>query len=474
MSKPTPRPRDSKGRFTSSSPTTVRGQRVRVSASQVMRGEHAHGRPMTYWTPSPFSLGTNLTFGSHGTLLNADVAWREDRHLQRQMRRDPDLIPAIETRTMMVSGLDWSIEANSDDGKKEAADVEAMMREWRSLPHFLSHLAEAWWYGHQGCAIRYEVDATGLFPAGFTPIDPDAIGYDMLGRELVRTSAASKQEDFPGADRVLTPDGVAWRLSPELRRSFVCHRWAIDPIEYHGDDNTQERVFRGEGFRSKLYLAWVEKQHNQRFMRYYGERFAYGKVVWRYPMGNAQAQANAEQGIDYLNTTTGVAVPVADMKDPSPVEFLEASGTGYQVLQDLHMEDAKRMRKAILFQDLSTDAGATGLGSELGSVHERMLARSITLDAKLLAATITDDMVSVLHESRHPKSKAKLSFVFQTDSLSDESDRLLERAIKLGGLGVSMSAKQLRTEAGLDEPTDDAVGAAPELPSIDRILQGVE
>ena len=82
-------------------------------------------------------------------LQRSDMALREDRQLQRQMRRDPDIMSPLFQRQSAVALLDWEIvpdDPNCEEQVKQAAELQDIFQCYLKRPvDFMQNLLDAVW-----------------------------------------------------------------------------------------------------------------------------------------------------------------------------------------------------------------------------------------------------------------------------------------------------------------------------------------
>jgi len=128
------------------------------------------------------------------------------------------------------------------------------------------------------------------------------------------------------------------------------------------------------------------------------ERSAFGIELWYYPAGNPQGreemkQAAAERvgpGKNILLIPRPPGVEGAAFG----VERIEPSMAGAQVLKEILTDFfGHQIKRYILGQTLTTEAHATGLGSNLASIHLDTFLQIVRYDAINLQETLTEQLV---------------------------------------------------------------------------------
>jgi len=113
-----------------------------------------------------------------------------------------------------------------------------------------------------------------------------------------------------------------------------------------------------------------------------------------------------------------------------------------------------KMKEAILGQSLSSEAGSTGLGSGVASLHADTLSRVIRYHADALAESVTSDLVRVIAQMLGATDDEARGLQFQfAPERPDVKERMdaVERFVNLGG---RVSESEVRDLLGLAQPQD--------------------
>jgi hypothetical protein len=430
-----------------------------------------------------------------GILIRGDEAWRANRFLQRQMRRDADIAHAIMVREGAAAMMPGKVKPEDTDDLEHKARCDAIDRAIAAIPKVAQlrrHLCTAPWYGSAGAHMQYailqdpivgraqrdtpETDENGeilegeqaeaalsVAPIGFTILHGDSFRYDNDGNLVVLISNRSDRWD--GFERVGTDYGQGVRLSEQQRRAFVVSTWNIQSPEPDWPESA-ERMYAGEGFRSILWDEWMRKQMLAQMGDSYIERFCRGTILVGHD-GSAKGKAAAEAVVDALGVASAVTVNIANLADrtdlKSAVAVFEAQGTGNEIIMDAVQRAGEKIRLVILTQTLTTEAGSTGLGSGVAEAHESTFSNAIRYDVSVLDDAITRDLVWPLWEVNFPEDPRRPKYVSQI--LDDEEDAavLIESAERLVRMGVPLSQRELRFKGGFSEPQGDepVVGDVP-------------
>ena len=127
--------------------------------------------------------------------------------------------------------------------------------------------------------------------------------------------------------------------------------------------------------RSRIYWAWYQKQECLAFMMEFLERSALGLEIWYYPWGNPEAEAKTRQGGagTHRPGPEHRAHAAAGRRIRGIALWRGEAGAGHgrlQALQDVVQNYfGAQIKRYILGQTLTTEAQATGLGSNLATIH---------------------------------------------------------------------------------------------------------
>ncbi len=136
------------------------------------------------------------------------------------------------------------------------------------------------------------------------------------------------------------------------------------------------------------------------------------------------------------------------------VEVIERNMAGAAALKEIITDYfGHQIKRYILGQTLTTEAHATGLGSNLASIHLDTFLQIVKADAQNLAETLTTDLVARLVRWNWPWVQDNpLRLVIETEK-PDAEDRL--RAIRMAyEMGLRIRARDLRDLLGLAEPQE--------------------
>ena len=189
------------------------------------------------------------------------------------------------------------------------------------------------------------------------------------------------------------------------------------------------------------------------------ERSAFGIELWYYPAGNPQGreemkQAAAERvgpGKNILLIPRPPGVEGAAFG----VERIEPSMAGAQVLKEILTDFfGHQIKRYILGQTLTTEAHATGLGSNLASIHLDTFLQIVRYDAINLQETLTEQLVRRLVAWNWPHLDPT-AFRFIIELEKDDTRERLEGIRAAFDMGLKIKAAEIRDLLNLSQPAED-------------------
>ena len=425
-----------------------------------------------------------------------DVALRDSIDNARRMRNDCGLMECLEARQRAVALLPWVIEPEDDKSKLQKRLCLEMTRILARTPKFTEFrrsLMEAIWYGKYGVKVTYSREQVRSTPRyviasgnecpdtpAWLPLNGDKIvfrhddqsrldaskgqypfqvgvrvginwkrsdGEKILGKyEPERVSS-----NYRGAEAV--DRGMAYFLDREDRKNLIIHKHTIEDGSY--EDMLSAGSIHGVGIRSRIYWDWVQLQEVTAWLIAYIERTHGGMEIYKYPLGNPEAKAELDTMI--ANRAPGrsaLKVPIPNGEDASQfgVEIVEAGMSGISFLKEL-MTDyyGHRIKRYILGQTLSTEAGATGMGSGVADLHLETFLQILKYDAGNLDDTMSNQCLRWLQVSNFPASKGIL-LRYKTVTEDSEKDEKMKALQTAWDIGARVKESDVYEVCGLSAP----------------------
>lgn len=417
------------------------------------------------------------TGGSARVYWPSDTALRFARQNAIKMRADASVMECVELRQRAVALLDWRIECDRDDPPYQEARsiLEKILRRIPRFTQYRENLLHALWFGRYAVANRYTWDWIDddkvVVVRSWIPVHGDKLVWkvdadtgdilDGLGIRVGGISGLSQEVRRWHEEHrrwiESTEFGWAYFPPPGKRELLVVHRHYIEDGEYEEPRNAS-KIF-GVGIRDRIYWTWYQKQDALAWLMEFLERSAFGIELWYYPAGNPQAreelrQAAAERAGPNKNILL-VPRPPGMEGAIYGVERIEPSLAGAQALKEIITEYfGHQIKRYILGQTLTTEAHATGLGSNLASIHLDTFLQIVRYDAINLQETLTDQLVRRLVGWNWP-ALDPLAFRFVIELERDDTREKLEAIQAAFNMGLKIRTADLRELLDLAEPGPD-------------------
>lgn len=433
--------------------------------------------------PSPPVAVVQMTRAVTGTasqvFQNPDLAWRENRDLQRWMRRDLDIAYALEQRIRAVRRSEWKIVPEDEKDPQHQAEARCIQRaieRIRNRAGLIRNLLLACWYGHSGAFLTYAAldardelvgvadDETTTCRARFapmlwTPIHPDSIEFRFSGEPVIKVNTMRLTPE-QHAMLLTGTNAPVMRLTPEQRACTVINTFNLEAADY---ETAHEAAlsFSGRGLRSDIYAAWFLKQKQVQAAMMYAERHGRGTTIGRYPHGNAKAAEEVIRALQNILTDAVAAFPSmgSQSEDTFRIEVHEPAGNGWQIhFRMLTQYWLPAILKMIVGQTLSSDTGesGTGMGSGVSDQHEKTFLAIVEDDAEGLDDCMTDQVVRVIQRVNFPESKCRHRY--KTVVRKKDVEKILSAVKSFVEMGGKVAEGEIRDLIELRDPdVDDEV-----------------
>lgn len=396
------------------------------------------------------------------------AAWSNARY----MKNDLAVMECVEMRRRSVALLEWRVtpEDQKDEVLAQAAStVEKIIKRTPRFLQLRENLLYALWYGKYGAQLQWGralVDgAPRYYVQNWIPVNGDKIVYKVLegapyerDRVGIRIGyAQGALEEVYNGQIGPTDRGLAYFLTDEQRDRFIVHRHMVEDGEY--DDPYSGGSVYGVGIRSRVYWTWYLMKETLAWLMEYIERSATGFEIWYYPAGNEKARDAIRQAAEDRVGHSGNIVLVPQMEGQSGPSYqmqrIEPSMSGAEVCMNIVKEFFQhQIKRYILGQTLTTESGATGLGSNLATIHLETYLQIIKYDAINLEETLTYELVDRIRKFNFPEiEEGALRFHIETDEI-DHQDRL-QSIRTLYDMGAPISQEQALAAAGMTAPKKD-------------------
>lgn len=426
----------------------------------------------------------------------SDEAMKDNPDNAALMRNDLTIMECVEGRQRATALLNWHIEAE-DAKDQEQKDIAAFATQcFARIPRFMQlreNLLHATFFGRAATKIKWGWDFVGPRQVcqikAWRPVhgdklvfryDPDSREWDddqigiRVGNNYSNGALIGDRWPVTRAKHVFPTDyGMAYFLRPHERNLIAIHRHYIEDGEYDIPQNAGR--IHGVGLRSRIYWTWYQKQETLAWMMEYLERSAGGFEIWYYPWGNATAKEETRRAaIDRSAMGRNVVlVPKMSGQDGFGQWYdrVEPSMAGVTAIQDLVLNYfGASIKRYILGQTLTTEAGSTGLGSNLADVHLATFLSIVKYDATLLEETITQDLLLPWLRANFPLVKFRLRFRIDTET--ENAHEKLQAAQAAFQMGLALKEQDIYDTIGFSKPDpNDAVLSQTRMQEIQMNLQ---
>jgi 2'-5' RNA ligase len=409
-----------------------------------------------------------------------DEALRHSYDNARCMVNDPTIMECVEQRMRSTCLLDWHLEIDDPKDCKQRELADEMTRLIKSTPRFMQYrenLMRAIWYGRSANTHRWRwkmihgrprlimdrwlpVHGDKLvfrYDKNTSEYNPDQVGIRVGGGFKLGEKVADRWKVEKVTDKIRPADfGLAYFLEEFERPLISIHRHMIEDGEYESPEYAG-RV-NGVGIRSRIYWTWYQKQEALAFLMEFLERSAFGIEMWYYPAGNASAKEQAKKAAterigDGRNVIL-VPRPVGESSQDFGVDRIEPGMAGAQVLKEILVEYfGHQIKRYILGQTLTTEASATGLGSNVASIHLDTYLQIVRYDAINLDETLTTDFVEVLRNYNFPRCR-DIPIRFKTDTEGEDVEKKLANYKMAFDMGLAVKSEEVANMIGAAMPAE--------------------
>lgn len=430
------------------------------------------GAPPQFGVIKPTHISTVAGWvGSQARVYPAeDEAQLDSVQNCERMRRDPVIMECLKARQRAVALLPWHLvpeDENDPVQKQLVADLTTILERTYRFTELRRYLMEAIWYGKSFVQLKYWPKPVGgqwrQIAAGWEPRHSDKILFRysdgthayVAGQVGIRIAHHAKDVDRNRIEP--TQYGLAYFLKDYERRLCIVHKHEIEDGPFL--DVLATGRIHGVGIRDTVYWTWYASKEVEQKLLEYLDRTALGIEIWRYPSGNAKAEADARKAATERigGGRSIVLVPVipGEQADLFGVQHIEPGPAGAELLQTIcHDFYGRRIKRLILGQTLTTEAEATGLGSGVADAHMATFSDVIRYDAVNLQETLTEDFVNVIKEINFPWARGiYIRLVLNTER--PEVEQKLGAYQAAWNMGLKVRAEDIYALIGARRPDDE-------------------
>lgn len=443
--------------------------------------------PAESWPGAPPNFGQEVlphvvtigsTTGGSAKAYNwADEALRDSRENADKMLTDCGITECLEARLRSVALLNWHIAPENENSSDEKALADQVTSYIKRTPHFAKFrwaMGLARWYGRYAVAPLYGKDWVGgkmrTICSSWEPRHGDKLVFRFddgshrtkAGQVGIRVGAQRQwidtgAQDYRGnkiSQIEATQHGLVYWLNDKERRLIVVNKHIIEDGPF--EDPLRAGAIHGIGIRDRIYWTWYGMIECLSDILCYLERSAFGIEIWKYPAGNVQAKARAEEAAKKIssNGRTVLIVPVfqGENAEQFGVQHIEPGLGGVEQAMTIVREYfGHKIKRYILGQTLTSEADATGLGSGVADAHLATFADIIRWDALNDEETLTSDFVKWLQIWNHPDSRGiNLRAVIDTDS--PDAEKKMKGYEAAWGMGARIKEEDVLATIGASVP----------------------
>jgi hypothetical protein len=416
----------------------------------------------------------------------SDEALKHSIENARYMLNDPSVMECVEQRKRSTVLLDWDLEPEDPDDPEHQGLAATMKDILQDTPRFMQYrenLLHALWYGryavqnsfgwkkikgHWRYVIQKWVPVHGdklvfRFDDGSGQTDDEQVGV-RIGAGIRADRAFSNVWTDERMNKIQPTDwGLAYFLDEWEKPLLPIHKHLIEDGEYENPHDAGK--IHGVGIRSRIYWVWYQRQEALAWLMEFLERSAFGVEMWYYPQGNPNAKAEmieaAKTRIGQGRNMIFIPKPMGEEGLNYGVERIEPAMGGADVLKEILTDYfGHQIKRYILGQTLTSEADATGMGSNLASVHLDTYLQIVKYDATNLEETMTKEVVEPLKNLNFPSyADVPLRFKILTEA-QDVEGRLAawKNAFDMG-LKLAPNDVYELVGASIPEPGEEVLDA---------------
>ena len=212
-----------------------------------------------------------------------------------------------------------------------------------------------------------------------------------------------------------------------------------------------------------VYWTWYQKQELMVELLTYLDRSATGIEIMFYPLGNRTAQLEAREALEKRigENGSGLLIPRPE-ENPGSYGYdrIEPGMAGAGILKEIIVDLFNhQIKRSIVGQTLTTEADATGLGSNLADVHKDTFLGIIKEDATNEEETLTTDTIQPLLRCNFPKYQGA-NIRFRIDTETEDTEARIQALLECAQAGLPIKRQSLYDTLGEAKPedTDEVIG----------------
>ncbi len=325
--------------------------------------------------------------------------------------KDAHIFAEMSKRKRVLQGLDWRIvppPKPSAAEKKQADQVYELFSDIDNFEDIIFDMADAIGKAYSNLEIKWQREEKMLMPhLTHRPARWFTVDEEDRNKLLLRNKTGKPEELWP----------FGWVSHIHKAKSGYVARGGLHRV-----------------------LAWpfLFKNYSVRDLAEFLEIYGIPLRLGTYPQG-----ASKEEKMTLLRAVTSIGHSAAGIKPEGMlIEMLDAANGGSDPFQAMIGWCEASQSKVILGGTLTTSAESTGLGSNLGNVHNEVRMDLRDSDAKQIAGTLTRDLVwpitSLNISSANPRRAPR--FMFELEE-GEELQVRVERDKTLFDMGYRLNAE---------------------------------
>lgn len=357
----------------------------------------------------------------------ADLDANEYLTLAEEMEeRDPHYFSVLSTRKHAVSGLEFQVEAASEDASEvRIADAVRDLFDGDEFADTTEDLLDALGKSFSNVEIIWDMSEGDWRPMRFEHRDPRWFRVDRLSRRFLRLITEENQ-----AEGVPMPAFKFISHQPRIKTGILLRNGLARIVAF---------MHLCKSYALKDWLAFAEV---------FGMPMRVGKYG---PSATPRDVYILRQAVANLGTDAAAVLP-----ESMNIEFQELGNVsgGSQLYESLCEYLDKQTSKAVLGQTNTTDAQSGGLGSGQANVHNDVRKDILRADARQLCKTLNRDLVRPFvdlnfgPQKRYPLLRLPIPEPEDVAAITDA-------VVKLVPFGLKVGMATMRDKIGIPDPAPE-------------------
>lgn len=355
----------------------------------------------------------------------------------RKMRKDPQVKACLLVLKLPLLQVDWTIQADSDEGKKLAAWIESRFYDMDdSIQYYLREMLTALDFGFSVSEKVWQLKTV--------PVDPEA---DSTRTEQMIVPLKLKTYDPRSLTFVLDPTsgkltGVIQKQKGGKEVTLPAQKLLIYSHEKEFGD------YNGEAALRAAYKPWIIKEFLQRFWNIALER--YGTPFMSMTMDQGGSLKKALSLMDMIKGKVGVPLPKG-----YELEVHSLANTGISFEQAIKYQDTQ-IARSMLIPDLVFGNNGDSGAYALSKTHAAFFLLRLNGISQEIGDIITKYMITDVIRYNFGEVKEFPIFKF-SDVAEDDLTAFMAIVTQLiTGKVIAPTESWIRERMGIPQPDDEA------------------